>query len=44
MKIAAIAQARIAKAAKKLELPPEEIQRRYEALAQQFGLILEWKQ
>jgi len=39
-----IAHARIAKAAEILELPPEEIQRRYEALAQQFGLILEWKQ
>jgi len=39
-----IAHARIAKAAKALNLPPEEIQRRYEELAQQFGLILEWKQ
>jgi len=39
-----IAHARIAKAAEKLKLPPEEIQCRYEVLAQQFGLILEWKQ
>jgi HEAT repeat protein len=39
-----IAHARIAKAAETLKLPPEEIQRRYEELAQQFGLILEWKQ
>jgi hypothetical protein len=39
-----IAHARIAKAAETLNLPPEEIQRRYEELAQQFGLILEWKQ
>jgi len=39
-----IAHARIAEAAEALNLPPEEIQRRYEALAQQFGLILEWKQ
>jgi hypothetical protein len=39
-----IAHARIAKAAETLNLPPEEIQRRYEVLAQQFGLILEWKQ
>jgi len=35
---------RITRAAKELKLPPEEIQRRYEVLAQQFGLILEWKQ
>lgn len=39
-----IAHARIAKAAEKLKLPPEDIQHRYEDLAQQFGLILEWKQ
>ncbi len=39
-----IAHARIAKAAEELKLPPEDIQRRYEDLAQQFGLILEWKQ
>ncbi len=39
-----ISHARIAKAAETLNLPPEEIQRRYEELAQQFGLILEWKQ
>jgi len=39
-----IPHARIAEAAEALKLPPEEIQRRYEELAQQFGLILEWKQ
>jgi HEAT repeat protein/GTPase SAR1 family protein len=38
-----IAHARIAEAAEALNLPPEEIQRRYEALAQQFGLKLEWQ-
>lgn len=39
-----IIHARIAEAARELKLPPEDIQRRYEDLAQQFGLILEWKQ
>ena len=39
-----IPHSRIAEAAEALNLPSEEIQRRYEVLAQQFGLTLEWKQ
>jgi len=35
---------RVARMAEKLNLSPTEVQSRYEALAQQFGLTLEWKQ
>lgn len=37
-----IPHARIAKAAEELKLSPAEVQSRYEALAQRFGLKLEW--
>jgi hypothetical protein len=36
-----IADDRIAKAAKQLKRPPQEIRERYERLAKQFGLKLE---
>jgi Ribonuclease G/E len=38
----AIDEARVRQAAKKLKIPAEEVRRRYEALAQRFGLKLEW--
>ncbi len=38
-----ISESRIAAAARKLELSPDEIRRRYEALADAYGLHLSWR-